>query len=344
MAEEKQEQVSLKELVLKIREWVIYLKKRWLTIFIVGAIGGLLGFFYAYLSRPKYVADLTFVLSTQSKTSTLSGLAGQFGIDLGSSNDDMFAGDNIIELFKSRKIIKGALFKLLPDSSSTLINFILSNTNLKSSWENKQRIKNAIPFPNDAQQMTPVQDSLANEIYLFIKRQYLEVGKVDKKLSFYRITATSKNENISCFLTKYIVDEAADFYIKTKTKTARQNLSMLQHEADSLRVLLGEAIASTAIETDKTFNLNPAYQAQRSSAQQTQFKATVLGTAYGEVVKNLELAKISLQKEMPVYQIIDEPEFPLKAIKISKVISMFITSIFCAFIASCFLLAKKEFS
>ena len=38
---------------------------------------------------------------------------------------------------------------------------------------------------------------------------------------------------------------------------------------------------------------------------------TVLGTAYGELLKNLELAKYSLLKEIPYIQIIDIPHYPL---------------------------------
>lgn len=114
------------------------------------------------------------------------------------------------------------------------------------------------------------------------------------------------------------MDQTAKFYIETKTSLAKQNLLMIQQEADSLRQLLGMTIVSTAAETDRTFNLNPALQQQRSSVQKGQFRTTVLGTAYGEVIKNLEIAKITLQREKPLYQIIDMPNEPLKKNKLSK--------------------------
>ena len=87
---------------------------------------------------------------------------------------------------------------------------------------------------------------------------------------------------------------------------------MLQNEADSLRRVLGGAITSAGSQTDLTFNLNPAYQVQRAGAQQSQASAAALGQAYGQVLQNLEIAKITLQRETPLYQIIDEPTLPLE--------------------------------
>ena len=119
---------------------------------------------------------------------------------------------------------------------------------------------------------------------------------------------------------------------------------MLQHEADSLRNLLGGAITSAAAQTDVTFNLNPAYQVQRSSSQKDQVQATILAAAYGEVVKNLELAKIALQKETPLYQILDEPQLPLVMEKPSKLICLILGGFLGGFLICAFLIVKRIFS
>ena len=54
---------------------------------------------------------------------------------------------------------------------------------------------------------------------------------------------------------------------------------MLQNEADSLRRVLGGAITSAGSQTDHTFNLNPAYQVQRSGAQQSQANGICIGAS-----------------------------------------------------------------
>ncbi len=116
---------------------------------------------------------------------------------------------------------------------------------------------------------------------------------------------------------------------------------MLQNEADSLRNVLGDAITSAGSQTDKTFNLNLAYQVRRSGAQQSQVKGSALGEAYGEVLKNLEIAKITLQKETPLYQIIDEPTLPLVKEKTGKLMGLIVGGFIGAFLIITYLTIRK---
>ncbi len=204
--------------------------------------------------------------------------------------------------------------------------------------------KNLFPFPHDTAAMGPRQDSLLREIYLNITDRNLSIVRTDKKQSVYVLTTTSGNEIFSCYLTRFLMDETAQFYIDAKTSMALQNLRMIQRDADSIRGLLGGAISSTAYEAERTFNLNPALQAQKAPAQKSQVRATVLATAYGEVIKNLEIAKITLQKERPLYQIIDVPEIPLKVQKPSTIIFILIGGIAaCIIILGILYIRKREF-
>lgn len=110
------------------------------------------------------------------------------------------------------------------------------------------------------------------------------------------------------------MNETASFFIETKTRLAKQNLQMVQKEADSLRSLLNNTITSTAVSVERTYNLNPALQIQRAPIQRNQANASFLTNAYNEVAQNVIIAKLNLQKEIPLYQIIDVPTLPLKAI------------------------------
>ncbi len=116
---------------------------------------------------------------------------------------------------------------------------------------------------------------------------------------------------------------------------------MLFKEADSLRNVLGGAITSAGSQTDLTFNLNPAYQVQRSGVQQSQARAAALGQAYGQVLQNLEIAKITLQRETPLYQIIDEPTLPLEAYKPRKLYAIIIGGFLGGIIMCGILITRK---
>ncbi|MEP6514104.1 MAG: hypothetical protein ABJA79_09550 [Parafilimonas sp.] len=315
----REEEISFKQIFLKTRIWVQYFFSKWIFICAAGIAGGILGFIYASFSKPTYSASVSFILSNNSSSSgSFAGLASQFGIDLSNSGTDAFSGDNIINLMSSRSMVQKALLENPADKNEILLNLICRELKLNEGWQKQGRTKNAFPFPRQQSQMTPVQDSLFRNIYKSVIENFLTVSKPDKDQSIYNVTTTSTNEIFSYYLTKYLVDVTSAFYIDTKTSTAKKNLTMLQHESDSLRFLLGGAITNAASETDQTFNLNPAYQVKRSASQQSQARATVLGTAYGEIVKNLEIAKITLLRETPLYQIIDEPVLPLEMEKESR--------------------------
>lgn len=332
MTDTNKKELTLQDIAQTIQRWFRFIWSKWLIILIVGFLGGTIGLLYAWLSKPKYTGNLTFVLSS-GKTNSLASLAGQFGFDLGFGNNDVFEGENIIELLKSRRIVKAALFHPMPDDSSiTLFQYIIDKTKTAEKWSREKELSGVLPFPTNPLKLTPVQDSLVSEVHESLLKDNLSINKPDPKLGIFKVSTKSGDPKISCFLTTGVVDEASRFYIQTKTKTAKESLDMLQNEADSLRRLLGGTIVSTARESDKTFNLNPGYQVERSAAQQGQFRATALATAYGEVVKNLEIAKINLQRETPLYQIIDTPTLPLKMEKPGRLLSSIIGGIVAGFI------------
>lgn len=340
----EQNEILSREVRINVKDIFHYLLSKWWVFLILGIAGAAVALGYTLLLRPKYTATLTFVLSTETKTSSLAGLASQFGLDLSGGSNDVFSGDNILTLFNSEKMIRQVLFKKPPSSNETLINLLAREWKWDQKWKKKEHTKNSFPFPDNIETVSPIQDSLIREIHIKLIKNSLSVSRVDRKLSVYMLSTTSTNPVFACYLTKFLMDETAKFYIETKTSISKRNLAMLQREADSLRRILGGSIISTASEVDRTFNLNPALQVQRSSVQRGQINTTVLGTAYGEVVKNLEIAKISLQKETPLYQIIDIPRLPLKAKTTSKVFVIGVGIIFMWILTFLFLVFKKALS
>ena len=340
----KDDQISFQETARKIQAYIRFLFSKWLIIVIAGIIGGILGIVYAYITKPTYNASLNFVLSNNSSSSGgLMGFASQFGVNLGSTGDDVFTGDNIITLMKSRRMVQTALFLPIPDSTESLLNFYIKDNKLNEGWAESEKLKKVFPFPDSANKMSLMQDSLFRLIYGGIQTNMLDVVKPDKDQNIYSVTTTSTNPLFSYYLTNYLVNVTSSFYIATKTSSAKDNLTMLQKEADSLRRVLGGAIVAAGSQTDYTFNLNPAYQVQRSGVQQSQASASALGQAYGQVLQNLEIAKITLQRETPLYQVIDEPTLPLDENKPGKLTSLIIGGFIAGFLMCGFLIIRKMY-
>ena len=201
-----EKEISLKEFLGKLGSWFKYLLSNWILICIVSVATAGLGVWYAYAAKPKYEATVSFVLSSNNMPGgSLFGLASQFGINLDGSNTDVFAGDNIIALMKSRRMVQQALLKKPKEINASLINIIAEEMKFDKVWAKKDRTKSAFPFPDDAAKITKVQDSLLRAVYIFISKKMLDISKPDKDQSIYVVATNSSNEIFSYYLAKYLV-------------------------------------------------------------------------------------------------------------------------------------------
>jgi uncharacterized protein involved in exopolysaccharide biosynthesis len=62
---------------------------------------------------------------------------------------------------------------------------------------------------------------------------------------------------------------------------------------------------------------------------------------YGEVIKNLEYTKISMEQETPVIQIIDIPIYPLKKIKLGRLMGIVLGGFMGGVIIVFYLICRK---
>ena len=68
---------------------------------------------------------------------------------------------------------------------------------------------------------------------------------------------------------------------------------------------------------DNTFNLNPALNVRRAPVARNQVDVQANTAILTELVKQSELAKVTLRKETPLIQVIDKPILPLPLRNIS---------------------------
>ncbi|QEC62042.1 GumC domain-containing protein [Mucilaginibacter ginsenosidivorans] len=296
--------------------------KKWHFLLIAALIGAAVGYIRIRSKLPVYTSNISFVLSTDPRpNSGLYNLATQLGFDAISSNpDNIFSGDNIIELFKSRKLIGAALLSEIDTKPrQTLINLIARK-------QFKDQYNSVGPFGNDLDKFSPAQKMLYQQIISFVEKSFI-VFKKDKKLIIYIISVTSTNSDITYYTAKVLLDETSRYFIETKTKVFASGVKLLQHEADSLANVLSGIFSSTASMNDRTYDLNPAITVQRSGSMFNQAKAAAYDAAYIEVMRNLEIAKVNLQKETPLYRVIDETDLPLVPQKDSLIRHMSITTL-----------------
>jgi capsule polysaccharide export protein KpsE/RkpR len=100
---------------------------------------------------------------------------------------------------------------------------------------------------------------------------------------------------------------------------------------DSVRRELSREMSDAASVQDQ--NQNAAVARVRIPLQKKQLNIQLLTTLYGELVKNIELSKMSLVKEEPLIEIIDSPTLPLKFVKKSRLLTGIVYGISGVFVA-----------
>jgi hypothetical protein len=342
------DELTFKEIVLRGKGFWEYIVFRRKTIFKALIIGAVLGFCYSFFKQPVYSASLSFALEDKSS----SGMNGSlnidspFGIDLVGGGGGAFSGSNLTELFLSRNMVERTLLSpiIFEKKKMSLAEMYIQNKGWRNKWEDNQQLKSIQFLPNSSRvDFTRVHDSILGVIYDDLSKVNLTVSQKDKKNGIIIINAKSNNELFAKYFTEALAKQVSDFYIDYKSKKARENVSILVKQTDSIRGELNSAITGVAISVDNTFNLNPALNVKRTPTARKQVDVQANTFILTELVKQTELAKVTLRKETPLIQVIDSPILPLKKEKVGIVFGVVLGSVIALFVSLLLLMFKNIF-
>ncbi len=342
------DEITLKELLEKAKEWYWYLLSQWKIILLAGVLGAALGLAYSMSKKPIYTATLSFALEDEKGGGMggALGLASSFGIDLGSSGGGAFSGSNLNELFKSRSIVEKTLMQPVLSGNDTisLAEMYLRINGSRDSWSYNPKMK-SIQFPplTKRKYFTRVHDSIMGVMYASLTKTNLVVSQKDKKVAITSIDVKSENEDFAKAFSESLAKEVSDFYVETKSKKSRMNMEILIKQRDSIRAELNEGITNVAVANDNTFMLNPALNVNKTPSAKKQIDIQTNSAILSELIKQIELAKVSLRKETPLIQVIDRPILPLPKEKFGKAKGIVLGGILAGFLTVLGLIISKIF-
>lgn len=340
------DQITLKELFEKAKDWYVYFLSKWKLIIVTGALGCIIGLGYSLIKKPVYIAALTFAVEDggSGDSGGVLSLASQFGLSLGGSGGGIFEGSNLNELFKSRSMVERTLMKPVAYNGATIsfAEMYIHNKKWREKWKNKPKLAKIQFYPTTKRKyFTRVHDSILGVIYDDLSKNHLTVGQKDKKVDIITIEFTSTNEQFAKDFCEALASQVGSFYITTKSKKARSNMEILERQTDSIRGELNNAITGVATANDNTFNLNPALNIRRVPSSRKQVDVQANAAILTELVKQTELAKVSFRRETPLIQVLDRPIYPLKKDKVGKLKGIVLGGFFSVFILFLALIAKK---
>jgi uncharacterized protein involved in exopolysaccharide biosynthesis len=315
--------IKYTELVEIVNRFYRFILSQYKVFLILTVIGSSIGLIYGKLQPSTYKAVTTFIVEDKSsgRGGGLSGLASQFGIDVGGltgGGAGMFEGDNIFEIIKSRAIVEKVLLSKIedeiPEKGQTVAAYYLNISGLNKTLASKNiSIKDLkLETLSSETNHSPLQDSVLYLLYNDIVKN-IAVERKNKKSSIITLEYTSNNPILSIIFEKKLLKQTSDLYIDIKTGNLSRSIEKIQRKADSLESNL-TGIYKRSFEIDnslKLLNANTGIKLNTSSSEAATRDKTVSNTLYAEVVKNLETLKLSLINQTPVIQVLDAAKSPL---------------------------------
>jgi hypothetical protein len=339
-------EISFADISIKLQLLFKYLRSKWLPMLLVSITGGVIGIAYAWMQKPTYSAVISFSMEEdKSSVGGLAGLASQFGLDIGGVGGT-FSGENILVFMESNRMLEATLMSKanIGGKEQTLLNGYLEMSEMDKGFK-KADLKEIreLNFPENLplDKYSRLQDSIMVKVVDDVRKNIVKTAKPESRLNYYTLTCKSTNEDFSTHFCNQLIKQVIDFYTETKTKRSSKIVEILQKRADSLKSAYDNALLGRAELSDA--NLNSAFQTPVVAIQRKQTDVTVLATAYGELLKNLEIAKFNMLKDAPLIQIIDTPMQPLEKKKLSRLLAGLVTATALVFMCMLFFSVKFIF-
>jgi hypothetical protein len=197
------------------------------------------------------------------------------------------------------------------DSTQSLADVYATTYKLKKKWKKSSEVNAEITFSPNKNTFSRVEDSLLNTLIDKIIKKDIQVFKPDRRLGLFEMDVVMLDEKLADLFCRILLTKTSDLYIQAKTKRLVGNINRLQHLADSLKGYANQKSYDAGMSDFGTLDVNPQYYEQNVQNTINSRDEVLSSTIYSEIIKNLELSKVSLLQETPTIQIIDTPDRPL---------------------------------
>ena len=323
-------EIEIRDIIITLKEIKQELISRSFKIGLFVFLFSLTAVLINFFQDSRYKAELSFVVEDKQKStplSSVSGLASQFGFDFFSSSNSTFSQANIMELLKSRGVISKTLLR--SNNKNLFIQNYISMYNLDSDWKNNKDLE-GITFKN---QIDIKHDSIITMIWEKIIEDDISVEIKNDETDIIYLSFKSKEEKFAKLFSENLIDEMSSMYIEYQTKQSTNTIDFLQNRADSVFNELEKAEEEFA--RVKDINQRIIKASGRLKELQLMRSVEVLSTMYLELVKNIEISKLTLLNQTPIIQVIDRPTLPLEDTKFSTFL-VFCISFVLSFLISVF--------
>lgn len=342
MMENQGNEVSLKDVLLKIKE-LFYecLRLWWVLAIFVGLFS--VYFIYNHVNHEStYKANLQFLVqgSGSGGGGQLGGLLGQFGINRGGGNNP----HKVLTVSKSNKMTK-KIFKERIDSI-LVPNYIIKEYEFDKEWKESESDYANYLFSDIDEDLKDID---GRSIFSSLKSKLWGRNRdgenallqlsFDDETRVYTVTGKTKTEDLSVTLVYSLFNNLKYFFEQEVFEQQSSTLAVLNAKVDSIKALRDSKIYTLANYRDRNSNLINATSSVNRALLETDIQA--LSIAYADLIKNKEFADFNLRDSKPFFISIDEPMTPIRPSSSSLLISLIKAGIFGVFFGIIFIVVRK---
>lgn len=332
------DELTLKEFVAKAIDYLKEIARRWIFIVVCIIVG--VGIFYLKHKRTEVIfpAEIKFIVDNDDSSSGMIGnLLGQFGIRKPSKNNPY----KILEIARSnlimRKVLEGTV------AGKTLANQILETYSLNERWS-----KDYPELENYTYDPKEINNKTANLAFIKLKSfvwgaknektAKLKIS-LDEDSGIFYIQANTKDEDLSLSLVNETYENVKFFFENEIMENQLSTIDILNFKVDSLDNL--RRLKTFEYSKFEDQNRNSISFVAKSKKELLRQDIQAVSITYTELLKNKELAEISLNDRKSTYMKIDSTLSPIIPERSSLLISI-ILGIFVGLIIGAFLVIFRK--
>ena len=339
------DEITLKELILKLKEFWAYLWERKISIIAIALLMAIVFGLKAYLKPKEYQASLTFMVDEDTGGSgAIGGILSQFGFGGGGSEYNL---QKILTLSKSMRIAKEVFLDTADvDGKKDLLgNHIIDiyKFHEKKSWKKPENGLDGFYF-GDASRTQKAKNIALKSVFGKViggkkTKNPLYSSSVDDDTGIMTLSVKSKSADLSLSLVKTFFDHLSEYYIEKSTEKAKSTFDILKQKTDSIYTVLGQKEYALARFKDK--NRGTYLNKVKVQEQKLMTQIAALRMAWGEALKNQEMANYALKEQTPFIQPIDVPFAPIAPIPNSLLKALVIGGFLGGFLAVGYFVFRK---
>ncbi len=286
-----------------LNQFFKFLLKRIYVLFIVIAIFIYLFYQKAQEFEENYSAALSFMLAEEE----LGNSAGSFNLasQLGLVNQNASNNKVILkELLDSRKLFEHTLFYEVKLNGKTdiLINHYAEMMAKTYNSSNFRKLDKNYHIGDSDE----IDTYIANTAFE-LKNRY---NSTMRESGLFDLTFKAPNDRFTKLFLETHLESISDYYKLKRTQRALTVLKYAQKRTDSLSSVLAGKDYAVASSADN--NMLGILSTTKVPEIRQKRNVEIISKLYSEAIVNLETAKMSVAKETPMLQIVDDIRFPLQ--------------------------------